>query len=792
MLQKDTIEPKKNVTPEMIKAAYALNMCTVSVSQIVDYKDTYILEQEYNAILNNLNLENIPKDEALLNTLREILNTITFFRIQEIKRREIDKEYNQRIKNAVWSAIPNMTMIVASAANPISLPLALFSIATTVGSSYMSYRKEKSLALLDRDKNEVELQITAIEQLNALRRELFTTAWRLADTYKFPDAYRLTERQIEQYNAILMDSDEYRKYARLDYIKDNFEAYPPFWYFLGHTAHYIAVELNRDMPNDSQREKNEKSYIRKQYLNKAKTHLEHFAKLTENSILRNDQLAASGLLEYCDLLLTESAPDYEQVKKNITMAEAKSGNELDLLQLCAIEFLKIGAIDDAARLFKMLVNENYNSSMNARLLSKLYVNSYVVDKNMEAYSEYGILRKRIDEDSLFPMPDGVLIEDKNVQMQQLNDQFIIKLKENTKRKYKIVLSEYMQLNTLKFINVFPRPTKGFNESYPEYEESLMEDVFRDADSLGKSISQWESYVAYIQTIGFANDYLAILNETLSAMDEISKIEDYNKALIALDDREEAYRDVEAMIFRSKKSLTEYQDKMYNGSFSADDFKELISKYSYRYYTDGFFDELEKLILQKIDLISNMEELEELEYDLFDFCVKYKLSYPDEDMNQSKIEIKPNRKNTYFQESILGKKAEQEQLRREDKDNKIQIIKKRIDQVVINHDNFGVYFAGEKEFNVYFDNIKLDGNVIGTKSGALVVFDDKSKKDDDLILMADGFVLVRHNKIKEKNSYSTAKYAAVGKGKIKYGDLMSSYSNPNLNIMQLSDLFTSLA
>lgn len=59
---------------QKIKAAYALNMCTVSVSQIVDYNDEYILEQEYEAILNNLNLEQMPKDEALLDILVRLLN----------------------------------------------------------------------------------------------------------------------------------------------------------------------------------------------------------------------------------------------------------------------------------------------------------------------------------------------------------------------------------------------------------------------------------------------------------------------------------------------------------------------------------------------------------------------------------------------------------------------------------------------------------------------------------------------------------------------------------------------
>ena len=209
---------------EQLKAAYALNMCTVSVSQIVDYNDEYILEQEYEAILNNLNLEQMPKDEALLNILVKLLNVITFFRIDNIKRAQIEKKYQQRIKNAIWSAVPNIGVIVAG--NPVTVGL---SLATQVGIGYMNYRREKASALADKEDSETELRITALEQFNALRRELFTTAWRLADEYKFPDRYRLTERQIAQYNAILMDTDEIRKYERLTSVKDKFEAYLPFW-----------------------------------------------------------------------------------------------------------------------------------------------------------------------------------------------------------------------------------------------------------------------------------------------------------------------------------------------------------------------------------------------------------------------------------------------------------------------------------------------------------------------------------------------------------------------------------
>ena len=60
------------------RAAYALNLCTVSVSQIIDYEDLIVLEQEYEAILNNLNLEAMPKDEPLLLIIKQILDVITF------------------------------------------------------------------------------------------------------------------------------------------------------------------------------------------------------------------------------------------------------------------------------------------------------------------------------------------------------------------------------------------------------------------------------------------------------------------------------------------------------------------------------------------------------------------------------------------------------------------------------------------------------------------------------------------------------------------------------------------
>ncbi|NLB41272.1 MAG: hypothetical protein GX815_03275, partial [Clostridiales bacterium] len=121
---------------EKRKAAYALNLCMISVSQIIDYNDIYILEQEYEATLNNLNLEVMPKDEALLNILKQLMDTINFFRIQEVDKEFLEKEYQQKMKNAIWSAVPNIGILVAGG----SWETMAISLVTQVGIGYMNYR----------------------------------------------------------------------------------------------------------------------------------------------------------------------------------------------------------------------------------------------------------------------------------------------------------------------------------------------------------------------------------------------------------------------------------------------------------------------------------------------------------------------------------------------------------------------------------------------------------------------------------------------------------------------------
>lgn len=406
---------------DKFKAAYALNLCTVSVSQIIDYNDVNFLEHEYEAILNNLNLEEMPKDEALLHILKQLLDVITYFRIQEGEKKLLEKEYQQKMKNAIWNAVPNIGLIVAGG-NPVTMAV---SLASQVGIGYMNYRKEKAKIGLEQERKEWELQRSAMEQFNGLRRELFDTAWRLAEKYKFPDEYRLTERQISQFNRILMDADDLRRYERLKYIEGKFGAYPPFWYYLGNAAN--AVCQNSAIYGEE---------IYTEYKAYAKESFDKFLNSTKRNLLREDQLEASCALELFDLLdESESSRKLELLER----AQRASGNAPDVLELCAMSYWKIGKTEKAADLFRVLVNEEYNTLVNAQLLSKIYVSQAVLEMLPESRKHYQTLQVRVGAENLFPMPpdnsNGILLDDVFLDTQKdiLSEQFVSALTEFIKK-----------------------------------------------------------------------------------------------------------------------------------------------------------------------------------------------------------------------------------------------------------------------------------------------------------------------------------------------------------------------
>lgn len=726
---------------EKLKAAYALNMCTVSVSQILDYNDSYILEQEYDAILNNLNLKQMPKDEALLKILVELLNTITFFRIQNKRKEMIEKEYQNNIKNAIWSAVPHL--VVVANGDPVSM---VMSIATQVGIGYMNYRKEKASSDLKKEKQEMELEITAIEQFNALKRELFTTAWRLADEYDFKDEYRLTEKQISQYNRILMDSDLFRKKERLESIQDKFEAYPPFWYHLGHTINNLAI-------NESDTE------IRKHYQSQAKECFEKYHTTNDKfAILREDQISSACALEHVDLLFLEENYDKEKVEKLLQHAVKAAGNANDILELCMIAYLKMGNIVKAKNLLKLLVNEDYNTITNARLLSRIYVSEYLNNIGNStaqlAKREYDVLSARLGAENryLFIMPQDS--EDAD----SLDERYMDCQRSIIAIEYFNMLYALKKVYHKRFALVLP----------PVANERA-----------------FESQIKKMGEVNFQKEFIEILNELMCALDKLTWFRDCDTY-----EKKNMIRLIMNRIFNLRKQMQELQGEKDKPEFKMNDYNKRQKELSFNMFTKEFFCMLNEYFSRKSKEINTLGEISLAEDDLMVLCRDQGIDLDTVFItNEVRIDRKAS-ETCYFPLKILGPHMENEQLREDRIKKMIEIIEENKTKILNKQNsNTKFYIKGEDAFEKYFKN----GDLTADGQDILAVIDDTSKKNVDLLFSCEGIYRVIRNHIRTLCPYSEIDYQvnSTGKAELVLSYFGEHYSNDAIDCASLYELVEKL-
>lgn len=761
---------------EKRRAAYALNLCTVSISQIVDYDDENILEQEYQTILNNLNLENMPKDEALLNILKQILDTVTFFRIQEGDKAFIEKEYQHKMKNAIWSGIPNFGLIIAGA-NPFTMAV---SLASQVGIGYMNYRKAKAENDLDKEKQEWKLQRAAIEQLNGLRRELFDASWRLADRYGFKDEYRLTEKQITQYNKILMDADDIRRYERLEAISDNFIAYPSFWYHFGHAANSIAqkafVEGNID--------------IYGKYRELALKHFDKYLQSNKYALLREDQITSSCALEYIDLL--DANTDRPRIKELLDCAIKMSGRDCDVLQLCAISYLRIGEIESAVDLLRYLVNEKYNTITNAQLLSTIYVSRIIEAKEAKFKVDYKILSKKVPIELLFPLPETM------ESINELKEEFILRQQDILYRRYAYVIRSYYEKAAISFNKAIPVPFEDkrytdvfFSEQYDRREERL-----NQYKTLFSNKNKAAEYLFRLSNSNYSLTYLEVFNEMINAFEYIipGNADERQDTVQRLADC------IEKRILEKRDTLNNLQERM-NSNFGWREF-EVLFNLSFDVFTKEFFGNLIYVIREHISALSSMEQFSMEETMLREFCVKEDIpefKIIDNLKNHGYDEFTGNK--VYFSSDLLGGEA----FERSEMLNNARKMAKQIDESVskIILDNgkkkqcIHIYTKWNKttkgDFDEYFKKGKkkyyLSNKEYRDKIIAVLVDDSFGKMD--LVFTVDGIICDK-TFTGFSDSPTVIEYRLVTDDNNKLNFSEDSYKSKDVDMHALYDLIQELA
>lgn len=703
------LSPKENseeIKEDPVKVAYALNLCTVSISQIIDYNDIGILEQEYEAILNNLNIENMPKDEPLLKILKHILDTITFFRIQEGQKKFIEKDYQQKMKSAIWKSVPNLSVIVASG-NPF---VAIGALATQIGIGYMNYRKEKDKIRDEREKQEWELQKSAMEQFNALRRELFDTAWRLAAKYNFHDKYRLTEKQIKQYNEILMDDDCFKKFERLKAINKviciedeeeirSFDAYAPYYYYLGDAACQCARLANELEPNEEKAELIRNSYNKEALINfkKFEEHNNYtpLNRKEKYSLLRVDQIASACYLEHIDLLDFNNDEDKKIIKDLLEKTIEVSGNANDILQICAMDYLKLGDLINAEKYLRILVTEHFNENTNAQLLSRLYLDDAInnIENYDEIFTNHETLKRFVSEEYLYPLPEKYQLI--NIDKEKIFSDYNELQRKILLQKYALVFNALIQKYVIKCNKSLQNPGTELNkpDSYFLDDEQTKEIRYQDIEKLFKTAKQ-SDYIELLKSSLVTLVYYDNLNQFYGAFQNIDYLEGLGKDKIEkkLDEINVSFTEIDKTITGINK----------NKQFNLESLKELFNL-SFETLINDYLQEIAGKTLSYVRNLNSIKDFISAESHLRELCVKEKIDEPDF-LFKNKSQKNEKLIHRYFTSD--NKDIEQELERIAKQNKQIDIIKKYQTLLSNNNDKYLLSIKGNVGFSNFISTYRV--------------------------------------------------------------------------------------
>ena len=514
------------------------------------------------------------------------MDTITFFRIQEGDKQLIEKEYQQKLKNAIWSAVPNIGMIVAGG-NAVTMAI---SLASQVGIGYMNYRRQKATINQETERQRWQLERTAIEQFNGLRRELFDTAWRLSDTYGFPDQLRLTERQIRQYNDILMDGDILRRYDRLDAVKEYFIAYPPFWYQFGSTANAIG---HGKLPIGPQ--------ARTYYLQKAKEHFLQYWESNQKGLLREDMTSASCALELADLL--DPKKDKKKILELLDNAISFSGHANDVMQLAVITYLKLNEPNKAAMLLNRLVNEQYNTIFNAQLLSSIFVSQFISVSSDDALRRYRVLSQRVGDTYLYPMPRKL-----EISQEEMQRNFLSKQKAILMEKYTLVLENFIRKYTICFHHILPSCNEDviYPDAYYLDDDNAAQLRKDDLEKVLSNPGKIDHYNFQLRNISLPYSLLDLLNKMFDALCYLDVMSEAVRSNLV--------RDIQYSIIENRDMINSLNSKFNSNGLSLSD-TETLYKLRFRTFTKEFFRNFQQELKMYINSRDEMQDFAIAEHNL---------------------------------------------------------------------------------------------------------------------------------------------------------------------------------
>lgn len=391
-------------------------------------------------------------------------------------------------------------------------------------------------------------------------------------------------------------------------------------------------------------------------------------------------------------------------------------------------YLKIGESEKAARLFRMLVNENYNERLNSQILSKIYVSQYLAG-NDESRKNYITIASRVkDQDVLFPMPD---ITNKTIANNELEKQFLNMQRKALYKNYAFTMEMYINKCENNYIGICF--VKGnITEKMGEFIKNICS-AFSDFP-----------------------DKNAEVEFSAQVCNSVSKLS------------------------KDFRDMLENDEKRIGG--------KLCVKFS-DIFEEGFM-LIAKKIINKITELDMMDSISTCESDLYDFCIKNNLNnsvaaativpaandFSIEEQIFGAEYLKTNKKVEKCLE-ILKHEYNNRQFIAVDETSK----KEKLKLVLSDNVEFKSYW--ERHSNIKSILNEKARDIVPNERSIIAIIDDKTFSDIDLIATTEGVAAIsRHCFFKGSAPYEKIKLDSSGE-KLQIGDYKYGHSEMDISAMQ---------
>ena len=328
---------------DALLSALALNYCRDSLVKILTYNDRVVLDEEYNTIINNIDLSKI-QDEEIIDLLEELMDTLSFFKLQEGDRARLIKKHEEKVANAFYSSFCDVgNIIYVGKGNPYTM----VSVALTqIGGAYANYRKNISEYRDELDEKMWKLEKNAIEQINDIQKNFLRSSWNVMKKREIPDKWRLTDIQLVEYVNTLKDEDIERRLRKLRRMSEYFNAYPPYWYYFAIAALDAAKKTD------------------------ATEALLRFDKIHQG-FFREDHIYTSALMNR--ILLLDVDSEKETIVNLLSKMVAQSTKDERKNIFAALKYVECGHFSEAVELLQLNIDNKKNISLNMMILGEIYI-----------------------------------------------------------------------------------------------------------------------------------------------------------------------------------------------------------------------------------------------------------------------------------------------------------------------------------------------------------------------------------------------------------------------------------